>query len=66
MDPRQKPNPDILDAQIVEDDDGNMHIVPEEYLVDDTRKDVNPIFSNNLAVDNVDNDMPCSDVMDRQ
>ncbi|MDL2214203.1 hypothetical protein LJB76_01425 [Clostridia bacterium OttesenSCG-928-O13] len=54
---------DILLGQIAEDDDGNMHVLPEEYLISPNNTDQSPYWENDLAVENMENDFPCADLM---
>lgn len=64
MDPKDTDRTDILPDQIVEDDNGNIHILPEEFLIDPSLRRTPPYDETDLAVDNMDNDWPCSDVME--
>ena len=53
---------DVLPDQIMEDEEGNMHIVSEDYLVSDESTDQNVITENELGLENMENYLPCSDV----
>ena len=54
---------DILPEQIVEDDDGRMRIVPAEQLFKDNQSAGNPLNGNEISIENMENDLPCADVM---
>lgn len=63
MPDKNKPIPnDVLPEQIVEDEDGNMHVVPADWLVTDKRERAGAITENELGVENMENDLPCADV----
>lgn len=63
MNSRQTEIPnDVLPQQIVEDENGVMRVVPEEWLEPDTPDRQNPFLQNELAMENMENDMPCADV----
>ena len=59
--PRDIPD-DVLPEQIVEDENGNIKIIPAEWLLAEDDEAKNPLTQNELAVENMENDLPCTDV----
>lgn len=60
-----KPNKDlpsdVFPEQVMEDIDGNMHVIPAEWL---WTGGGDPQPENELGVENMENDLPCADVED--
>lgn len=53
---------DTLLQQIVEDEDGNMHVMPETFLLRDEPGSHALTEQNELAAENLENDWPCADL----
>ncbi|MDL2253943.1 hypothetical protein LJC49_07720 [Ruminococcaceae bacterium OttesenSCG-928-I18] len=59
-----KPEREILLDQIVEEDNGEMRVLSEEDLLQEAAKGEALLLENELAAENLENDLPCADLMD--
>ena len=55
---------DVLPQQIAEDEDGTMRVLTERELLREVADGEELLHENDLAIDNLDNDLPYTDAVE--